>query len=130
MSKQEKDLKYIGLMLENISNLKKDVKWLSSQGQNLSDERSLRLLSFSLEQIGEQVSRNRLSKEIQSKYQYSWGKVLGLRVMIAHNYGNVEPLQIINIIKNDIPQLEELLLKMENDLYKELYYDNEGEEVI
>jgi len=116
-------------MLENISNLKKDVKWLSSQGHSLSHERSLRLLSFSLKQISEQVSVNRLTKEIQNKYPYPWDKDLGLRVMIAHNYGNVKPLQIINIIKNDIPQLEKLLLKMENDLYNKLYYINLDESV-
>lgn len=62
-------------------------------------------------QIGELVTH--FTDEFRAEYtEIKWNEVKGLRNIIAHRYGTVNPEQIWKIIQDDIPVLEEYCKKI------------------
>jgi uncharacterized protein with HEPN domain len=65
-----------------------------------------------LEIIGQ--AANKISKETQDKLeQISWGKIIGLRNKLAHDYGEILAERIWNISKTSIQELLNELGKIE-----------------
>ena len=120
----QRDLLYIESMLDNALSIEEDIKRFAKLGIPAEDESVLKLVSFSLSQIGEQVARGKLSEELQEKYSYvEWSKINGLRNFIVHDYSKIVPSRIIATVKNQIPNLIEELFKIREDLKREI--DNE-----
>ncbi len=63
----------------------------------------------SLEVIGEAAKR--LSPELRSAHPaIPWRQLAGLRDVLIHNYGNVDPNEVWNIIERDLPGIKLQLL--------------------
>lgn len=59
----------------------------------------------SLEVIGEAAKR--LSPELRSAHPaIPWRQLAGLRDVLIHNYGNVDPNEVWNIIERDLPGIK------------------------
>lgn len=68
---------------------------------NLRDASALRVL-----QIGENAGH--LSEQFRKKYnQMSWHEIVGLRNVIAHEYGDVDDEVLWEIVTMDIPKLRD-----------------------
>lgn len=68
------------------------------------DDRRLRLVTERLlEIIGEAASG--LSEETRNAIDYDWRAVRGLRNILAHQYGAVDPDQIHRVVANRLPDL-------------------------
>lgn len=52
-----------------------------------------------------------------------WRGVFGCRNIISHEYGNVDPMQIFNIIKKYLPELTLCTARVINDLKEDKYND-------
>lgn len=77
----------------------------------------VRATCFSISQIGEQMIR--LQEKIGDKYpDVPWLGARSMRNMIVHDYDKVDLQQVSKTIKNDLPQLEEVFLKIEKDYEK------------
>lgn len=119
-----RDLLYIESMLDNALSIEEDIKRFSKLGIPVEDESVLKLISFSLSQIGEQVAKGKLSEALQDKYSYvEWSKINGLRNFIVHDYSKIVPSRIIATVKNQIPSLIEELFKIREDLKRDLRQD-------
>ncbi len=57
--------------------------------------------------IGEAI--NFVEEEKLAKYNYPWYKVRSFRNMIAHGYFNIKLTAVWQIIKNDLPQLKQVI---------------------
>lgn len=59
-------------------------------------------------------------KALLSRYpEIPWKGVMGTRDIIAHHYFDIDPFNIFEICKNDLPPLQETIRKMIEDLKKE-----------
>ena len=60
--------------------------------------------AMSLLNIGEHA--NSLTREIWDDYQeIEWRKIVGLRIIVAHGYGELDMEIIWNLAKNEVPML-------------------------
>lgn len=67
--------------------------------------------AFSIMQIGELVKR--LSPELTSEFgDVEWGKIAGMRDMIAHQYHNVVPGMQWNTVRTRVPDLRSRCLEI------------------
>ncbi len=92
----------------------KDLAFVTTQMQNVTidelnaNEILLDSMLFRMIQISEN-SKN-LSEEYKEKYaDIPWNAVYGFRNRIVHDYGNVDLHIVYETLKNDIPDLLELL---------------------
>jgi uncharacterized protein with HEPN domain len=75
-----------------------------SEDTFLGDDKLIEACVFNLIQIGE--STNRFDEKFTAKYaNIPWSKIRGLRNRIVHNYEGIDPLQIWDIICNDLLEL-------------------------
>jgi len=72
----------------------------------------------SVEVIGEAVKN--LPLEFREKYEdIPWSGIAGMRDKIIHHYFGVDLETIWKVIKEDIPELKQKILKIKKDLEKE-----------
>lgn len=99
-----------------VQKIVKDLTFVMSQMQNVDidelKENEILLDSMLFRMI--QISEN--SKKISEKYKNQhadipWNAVYGFRNRIVHDYGNVDLNIVYETLKNDIPDLFELLSK-------------------
>ncbi len=107
MGNDKNDKYYIDKIMEDISFIIRNTKDISKEelGQNevLLDSMMFRLI---------QISEN--SKKLSDNYKEKnsnvpWLAIYGLRNRIVHDYGNVDLSIIFSTLKNDIPELQDLL---------------------
>ena len=107
MGNNKNDKYYIDKIMEDISFIIRNTKDISKEelGQNevLLDSMMFRLI---------QISEN--SKKLSDNYKEKnsnvpWLAIYGLRNRIVHDYGNVDLSIIFSTLKNDIPELQDLL---------------------
>lgn len=97
-----------------IQKIIKDLTFVTSQMHNVdieelnSNEILLDSMLFRMIQISE--NSRKLSDEYKEKYtNIPWNAVYGFRNRIVHDYGNVDLNIVFETLKNDIPDLLELL---------------------
>ena len=97
IQKVKKDLEFIALHMRNI-----DVEELHA------NEVLLDSMLFRMIQISENAKK--LSDEFKRTHSnIPWSALSGLRNRIVHDYGNVDLNVVYETLKNDIPELLELL---------------------
>lgn len=69
----------------------------------LRDRRLQLVVERLLQIIGE--AANGLSEEAHQRIDYDWRAVRGLRNVLAHRYGAVEPERIWGVVRNRLPDL-------------------------
>lgn len=69
------------------------------------DRKTIDAVIRNFEIIGEAVKN--IPQEIKSKYDYNWKDVVGLRDVLSHGYFGVSVKIVWDIIKNELPGLEE-----------------------
>ncbi len=87
---------------------------LTPEGVDLLDAICMRLIA-----MGEEVKKldKNSGKKLLDKYpSVPWKRVMGLRDIIAHQYFEVDAMQIFNILQNDISHLLSVVQQMKNDV--------------
>lgn len=114
MSKKKDALVFIKHILENISDIEKFSKGASKKELKENSMRQKAIIK-SIEIIGE-AAKN-IPGEIRRKYPLiPWKDVVGMRDKLIHHYFGVDLTTIWKVIKEDIPELKEEILKIKKDL--------------
>lgn len=70
---------------------------------------------FQFNIIGEAIIY--IDAELLGKYKYPWFKVRAFRNLISHEYFNVKLEAVWDIVKNDLPELKEMIEKILNERF-------------
>ena len=98
---------YIARILEDIRFIINHTAVLSID-DFIADEVLQDSMMFRLVQISE--SAGRLTPEFKEKHSsIPWGDIAGLRNRIVHDYGNVNLQIVFDTLKDDIPDLKEII---------------------
>jgi uncharacterized protein with HEPN domain len=100
-----------------IQKIKQDLRFivLHMQNADLEELNANELLQDSMLFRMIQISENarKLSDEYkEARGQIPWNALYGLRNRIVHDYGNVDLNIVYETLKNDIPELLEMITKM------------------
>jgi len=97
-----------------IQKIKKDLEFIVVQMQNTdleelnTNEILLDSMLFRMIQLSENAKR--LSEEYKNlRKSIPWNAMYGLRNRIVHDYGNVDLSVVYETLKNDIPELLEMI---------------------
>jgi len=116
MSKRSPEL-FIQDMLEAIEKIERYTESIEDLEDFKEKDIVVDAVLRNLEIIGEAAGN--ISKEIRSKYsEIPWNRVVGLRNVVIHGYFVVDLEIIWVIIKEQLPELKEVLLKMMEELEK------------
>lgn len=97
IQKIQKDLEFIVIHMQNV-----DIEELNA------NEILLDSMLFRMIQLSENAKK--LSDEYKQIHGYiPWNALYGLRNRIVHDYGNVDLKVVYETLKNDIPELLELI---------------------
>lgn len=101
---EHRDVFLIEVILDYCNQILKSTEGMSyddfSNNLDVRDACALRVL-----QIGENAGH--LSEQFKSNYnQVSWHEIVGLRNVIAHEYGDVDDEVLWEIVSMDIPKLK------------------------
>lgn len=98
------DLAYLKHMLEAIEEIRSFVK-------DSRDRKTLRAVERDIQIIGE--AARHISPVLQKRHpQVPWKDIAGMRHKIVHDYFGVDPDLVWDVVKNDLPVLEEQLLSV------------------
>jgi len=112
----------ITLIDDNLTTVIQRTKHLRSADDFTSSDSGMILLDsicMKLIAVGESIKNldKITNKELLPKYpQIQWKQAMGMRDIIVHHYFDVDAEQIFNTLKEDIPTLKDVLVKMKNDL--------------
>lgn len=105
---------FISDILNGIKNVESFLKDISKE-DFIKDIEKQSAIVRQLEIIGE-ATKN-IPNSFREKYpEISWKKIAGLRDIITHAYFNIDLNITWDIIKKDLPNLKEQILKIEKDL--------------
>ena len=107
---------FISDILNGIKNVESFLKNISKE-DFIKDIEKQSAIVRQLEIIGE-ATKN-IPNSFREKYpEISWKKIAGLRDIITHAYFNIDLNITWDIIKKDLPNLKEQIIKIEKDLKK------------
>ena len=105
---------FISDILENIELIEKSLNKLNKTDLEKNDiirDATIRRLEI----IGEAVKN--IPNSFKSKYtNVPWSKIAGFRDIVIHSYFRIDLDVTWNIIKKDLPDLKQNILKIKNDL--------------
>jgi len=107
----KKDVKiFLNHILESIDKIEKFVKGVS-KNEFMESVKTQDAVIRRLEIIGEAVKH--IPKEFKVKYRkIPWRKIAGLRDVLIHEYFGVDLKLTLKIVKKDLPELKEKILKI------------------
>ena len=109
MDNVKTDNYYIRKIVENLEFVTEQMKDVDIDGLN-ANVILLDSMLFRMIQISENAKR--LSEEYkEANSKIPWGAVYGLRNRIVHDYGNVDLNVVYETLKNDVPELLQMLLE-------------------
>ena len=106
------DAYYLKLLLE-------DVKIIMEYSQDveyeefINDTKLIDAILFRLIQISEDIKKISLDFKNDHK-EISWNEIVGFRNRIVHEYGKTDYSIVYEVVKNDIPYLNEILGNIED----------------
>ena len=105
----EKDERIVKLLIEYCNRIE---KYLDTYNKSKEDYMNNQLLQDAcgmvIIQIGEQV--NNLSEEFTKQYdKIPWSDIVGMRIVLAHNYESVIDEIVWETLIDDVPELKEYL---------------------
>ena len=107
MSPQDRDMAYIWDMHEAASQV-----WGFSEGKSLTDYQTNKMLRLAIERLLEIIGQ--AAKEVSEDFRKQnpglpWARIIGLRNVLAHEYGEVKDEKIYLVASRDIlPLIEQL----------------------
>lgn len=105
---------FLSDILENIMDIEEFSKDLTREQLNTNRLKQKAIIK-SLEIIGEAVKN--VSEEIKKDYpEVVWKEIAGTRDRITHAYFDVDLNIVWDIIKKDLPDLKEKIMKIKKDL--------------
>jgi len=111
MSVKKDDKLYIADIVHEIASIKKFTKGMSWNGFE-KDELVRRAVERSIEIIGEACRC--ISEKFRLEHaEVPWKKIIGMRNLISHAYGDVDYAQVWAVVEKDIPALEQALKMLE-----------------
>lgn len=110
MSPDDRDLGYVWDMHDAACQVKD-----YSKGKSFEDYRQDKKLRLATERLLEIIGQ--AAKEISEKFKrrypdVPWGKIIGLRNVLAHEYGEVKDEKVYLVAAKDVPVLIEELKKI------------------
>ncbi|MDD3248015.1 MAG: DUF86 domain-containing protein [Methanosarcina sp.] len=109
------DRVYLSHILQSVSLIEKYTEDLTEEeflSNSLFQDATIRQIQI----IGE-ATKN-LSKSLRDKYpQIHWRGIAGMRDKLVHDYFGVDINAVWDTIKDDIPALKKIVLKIIQDLY-------------
>ena len=109
MDNVKTDNYYIQKIIDNLEFVKAQMEDVDIVGLN-ENEILLDSMMFRMIQISENARR--LTDEYKERHSnIPWGAVYGLRNRIVHDYGNVDLNVVYETLKNDVPELLEMLME-------------------
>lgn len=107
MDNVKTDNYYIRKIIENLEFVTEQMKDVDIDGLN-SNAILLDSMLFRMIQISENAKR--LTDEYKELHSnIPWGAVYGMRNRIVHDYGNVDLKVVYETLKNDVPELLQML---------------------
>lgn len=108
----------INTILKHITTVKNDLKGISLEGFKKSDI-LVRATAFSISQIGEQMGK--IEEQLKENYNnLPWRAAKDMRNIIVHVYNRVKAEIVYDTATKDLADLENSLLKIKEDLEKQL----------
>jgi len=108
---------YLLHIKDSINTIKRFVKSMSKESF-LEDELVQNAVIRQVQVIGE-ASKN-LTKELKRKYKHiSWKEIIGMRNILVHKYFNIDLIAVWKTVKDDVPELENAVLEILNEIDKE-----------
>ena len=112
-------LVFVGHITESIEDIELFTKNIAKE-DFLKNKEKQNAVIRSIEIIGEAIKN--ISENIKKKYpKIEWKKITGTRDKVAHYYFGVDLELIWKVIKEKLPELKKEILKMKDDLSKELH---------
>ena len=120
----DRELAYelICLMIDNIETVKKRTAGINSSSDFTNSESGMILLDsicMKLAAIGETIKNldKITNTELLKGYsQVNWKQAMGMRDIIVHHYFDADAEVIFKTLKEDIPLLRQVLIKIKDDL--------------
>jgi uncharacterized protein with HEPN domain len=114
MSEKKDVFIFIEHILENIEDIEKFSKGISEK-EFEEDSMVQKAVIKSIEIIGE-ASKN-ISGDIKRKYSsVPWKDIIGMRDKLIHHYFGIDLTTIWKVIKEDIPDFKEEILRIKKDI--------------
>lgn len=104
--------RYIQFIIECIN----DIHSFTSEGEEvfIHDKKTQYAVIRALQILAE--STQRLSPEIKAGYpEIDWRSIAGFRNVLVHDYFGVYPGRIWDIVLNDLPILEKVIIRMDEE---------------
>lgn len=110
MKPSERDAAYLWDMLDAARNVRKLMRGLTYAAL-MKDFRTRLALERSMEIIGE--AARRVSENLRrEREEIPWKGIIGLRNIIAHEYGELDHNRLYTVARKDVPELIRSLEKM------------------
>lgn len=107
MKPNERDAAYLWDMLEAARNVRKLTRGLTL-GKIMKDLRTRLALERSMEIIGE--AARRVSEKFRHEHpEIPWQGIIGLRNVIAHEYGELDHNRLYTVARDGVPELTRAL---------------------
>ena len=104
---------YLGDVVGEVFNIESFTEGMSFD-EFSQDKKTIYAVVRGLEVIGEAVKK--LPKEIKDRYpDIPWKRIAGMRDKLIHEYFGVDISVVWKTVKEDIPYLKSLFLKIEKD---------------
>jgi len=107
MDRQERDSQRLQDILDAIAAIERRLP--RDKDDFLRDELLIVWMAFHVQTIGE--ASTRLSLEFRNTHvSQPWPRIIGMRNVIVHNYSQVDPNEVWNVVSRDILYLKDFVL--------------------
>ena len=131
MRKNKTDLDYINHMIRFGERAIRNFEEFERYGsQGFEEDFIIDGIAKSLNEFGEQLAKNKLSRSIYLKYEYEeyWYNVRQWRNKSTHAYETQDAIEVIETVKEELPEWLNYVYQMKDDLILEQENNLEQEE--